>query len=330
MRFCLATLMLFCFNLSAKPLYQYRACDTSDAVDDSGNGKWKHVRNQAFTVMQPYHAASDFMTTPGQPVEVEAKFSYGSLGIDLFDEDVELWIADCESTTFVERQKTDSDGRARFLIPKRFLANVGRFRLVFHVVGDGSRTNATLYVWPKDTKVIVYDIDGTLTKSDSEMHREVFMSIFNGKYVPKAREGACETTKMRALQGYEAVYLSSRHYFLTDRTRDWLISKGCTPGLLRLAQSARDIWPSNDQVGKYKAWELTNLATFGFKISAAYVNSPTDLFAFESTGVCLKNLYVAGTNVCTDNSIGLGDDYLDHLHEISTEPDAVQPFVRRS
>ena len=144
--------------------------------------------------------------------------------------------------------------------------------------------------------------------------------------MPSDRAGGSELTHVRAKQGYVIVYLTGRPYWLTQRTRDWLSAKGVASGSLHVADSNKQILPTNSSVGDFKTAYLKRLQSYGLVIESAYGNAKTDLYAYGNAGVDKSRTFIVGKYGGDDDTVGLGDDYLEHLDSARAEPDVEQGF----
>ena len=188
---------------------------------------------------------------------------------------------------------------------------------------------ARLRVYPATTQLIVFDIDATLTTSDTELVGQVITEIIASGSTPEAREGARAITDLRhGDQGYELVYLTGRPYLLDALSREWLGDLGFPSGTLHLVSDVANSWPSDGQVGEFKAGFLSQLLDAGFDIHAAYGNATSDIYAYEQAGITKDRTFILGDHGGEDDTIALGEAYTDHVSAIADEPAADQPFVR--
>ena len=226
---------------------------------------------------------------------------------------------------------TDSDGRIALQAAAEDLPPVGVYALYLRVIGDNTYTVSYLRVVPPESQLMVFDIDGTLTTDDMELIHDVMADIFNpilgGDYVPQARPHAQQVTLQRRLvQGYMLIYLTGRPYLLTSKSRKWLSDLQMAPGHLHVTNSNSEVLPTNDAVGDYKTQYLASLQDLGLEIRAAYGNASTDIYAYRQAGIPLERTFIIGENGGQDGTSDLGEDYQDHLSEISGKPPAEQPF----
>jgi hypothetical protein len=312
-------------------LPEFRSCLDGTMPSDLPTVDWTRLSNELITLATPWHSAQDILTTPNAQVLLAAKFSYGSISKDLEGERIEVWMDDCAGGyTRVGERVTDSDGRIAFPLAAGAVPEIGEYGVYFRVMGDNSASSATLRIYPRNTRFIVFDIDATLTTSDTELVGQVVSEILDNNVVPEAREGATDITALRhGDHGYELVYLTGRPYLLTGITRQWLDDLGFPRGTVRLTDSVASAWPSEGEVGQYKTEFLrTAVLGQGFTLDAAYGNATTDIYAYEQAEIDKQRTYILGEHGGELFTVALGEDYLDHIEVVRDEPAAEQPFRR--
>ncbi|MES2503986.1 MAG: HAD hydrolase family protein [Myxococcota bacterium] len=292
------SLKFFLLSFSACS-FAFSICNLLEPDNLQAPKGFSHRANSALTWLAPHHSSSDILTTIGHDVDLNAKFSYGPLSTDLIDEEIEIWIDTCSNKLqHLGSFKTNADGRVSQKFSAAHLPKEGSFRIWAKVVGDNTLTNLTLRILKEGTKLAVFDIDGTLT------HSNVNQSL---------RNGSVEATQKVKKMGLEILYLTGRHYVLTNYTRHFLAESGYSDGTLILGQSLQEIVPSNSNVGEFKANRLLGLKALGFIIERAYGNDTTDIFAYLKAGISPQQIYIAGPHGALENTIALGEDFLNHL-----------------
>jgi hypothetical protein len=294
-------------------------------------GSFAHTRSSLLaTGMSPLHFVQDVIAVPGARVTIEGKFSYGDIGKDLEDEPVRLHLGDCDAWTEVGGARTDDDGRARVELEAPTAS--GSFALRFSVDGDASGAGAKLVVAPAGTRVVVFDIDGTLTVHDREINREVlddyFEDLYDGDYVPEGWRGGPELTRAWADKGYLLLYVTGRPYWLLDKSRAWLDDRGYAPGIVRTTLRHRDVVPSVDGVGEFKRDFFRGVLDTGWIVEAAYGNATTDVWAYGEAGIAKERTFIIGPHAGKDGTQAIAPDYESHLPWVREQADAQQPFAR--
>lgn len=264
---------------------------------------------------KPNHFAHDVAANPDTKVAIAGKFSYGDNGKDLEDEPVSLWLDDCTDVTQVGTATTDGDGRATIEItaPER----AGEYALHFLVGGDASRSHASLWVLPRGTPVVVFDIDGTLTESDAEVNLDVldehFDAMIEGDYLPLVYPDGATLAGTWVDKGVLPIYLSGRPYWLVQYSRDWLARESFPRGYVRTTDKHRDVVPKVDGVGRFKSTTLKQLLELGVEVQAAYGNATTDVWAYATVGIPLDRTFIIGPHAGKDGTRAVKDAWTSAL-----------------
>jgi phosphatidate phosphatase PAH1 len=313
----------------AGPLFQ--SCTDGALPSGLPTVDWSNPLNDVITLGDPWHSAQDIIAATAGEAALAGKFAYGDVSKDLEGERVEVWIDDCAGGyRMLGERTTDSDGRMTLALTGDALPATGEYGVYFRVMGDDSAARAVLRVYPPGTQLIVFDIDATLTTSDTELVGEIVASILAGITAPPtARVGAMEVTALRRDQhGYELVYLTGRPYLLDGITRAWLADLDFPGGTVHVTDDVADSWPSDSQVGDYKAAFLQQLMDKGFTFYAAYGNAASDIHAYEVAGVPKERTYILGSRGGDSGTVALGESYTAHIEAVRDEPAAEQPFRR--
>jgi phosphatidate phosphatase LPIN len=94
--------------------------------------------------------------------------------------------------------------------------NRGYNKICFEIASTGARIQAGIYLWSSNTKIVVSDVDGTITKSDAL-----------GQIYPKFGKDWTQAGVVRLLHliqrnGYETLYVTARHIGYSQQTKDYL------------------------------------------------------------------------------------------------------------
>lgn len=148
-----------------------------------------------------------------------------------------------------------------------------------------------------DQRVVVTDIDETLTTLDEEWMAQ----LFDENHDPAMRPGANTLMNWYADNGYAIVYITARgdELLLPDytpareATQDWLVAHGFPyeEGNLYLGQGAII---SGDEAVEYKAGVIETLIAEGWTVDYAYGNAETDIEAFLQAGIPADRIYLVG------------------------------------
>jgi LNS2 (Lipin/Ned1/Smp2) len=321
----LAVLLAFVFFVEGEP--PKPAGPVPALVVPGAKVSWNRSSTSMFTVPQgsPNHRCEDRVLGVGAPVPITCKFAYGPADKDLKGEDVEVWRlqapagpwvnAGAGRTTKDDEHPTefgipDDGGRLYFSMPE-FLP-LGANPVKVSVKGDHSQACGMVYVVESGTPAVVFDIDGTLTISDSQVFKELFDKLLEHKYVPKAWPGALRVVNTWVSRGYLPVYITGRPGILKQLSLEWLKSQGYPPGPLFTTWDLNQSMPTVLGVAKYKMQLLGQLKTAGLVIAAAYGNAATDVRAYRAAGFDGEQIFVIGPNGGLEGSQPV-KSYLSHL-----------------
>ena len=312
-----------------------KICDSAPPPEKVDQ-QWRNRSSRAVAKMTPRHVASDILTTGADDILIDAKFSYGRVLKDLEEEVVDIWYDDCSgSLQRLATLESDDEGWVYFRWAAEDLPAYGKYELYFHVPADNSLARSTLRILPQGTKLAVFDIDGTLTKGDGEVMRDLYTDarrIFGDRddYRPENRPGAPEVTRHRAeVQDLVPLYVTGRPYWLKQRTHDWKDSDGFFAGHLQTTRTLREWRPSEEGVAVFKTEYLQSLQNQGFHIKVVYGDTDTDAHAYGQLGIASESIFFVGTRHQFEYGVELGEDYLEHLQMLQeSATEAVhQPFV---
>lgn len=273
-----------------------------DAPFSGGFTKRPFRHNRTALVVEagsPRHRGRDLFLKPGDPAWVLAKFAYGAADKDLSDEDVDIWLSrGCSAAWESVGTFATSAGSGRYptvlgvedkggqvfvdlntvKLPGGPLG-VGRHRVHLRVAGDGSGTDLILEILPAGAKIVVSDVDGTLTESENAIVKDV-VADDNAA----ANPGAADVLTMLAERGYLIFYLTARPFWLVPRTRKWLSMRGFPPGILHTSLSTAGY--GGEEAAAFKSAELSGLkANTGIVPELAFGNKPSDVDTYSAVGI---------------------------------------------
>lgn len=283
---------------------------------------WKHRRTSLFTAAgDPHHGASDPITVVGEDIIVRGKLAYGKVSKDLEDEAVVLMRArdpiDPKSNGACpvwQREGvgfTDADGRVS--ITSAAPSTAGAFPFALVVPGDGSSAEGVAWVLPSGQRIVVFDIDGTLTQGDEAL----FEQLMTG-YSPPPRSSASAVAQRLAAGGASIVYITGRPDIFAGLSRAWLTQHGFPRGPVELTATRAAAMPSEDGVQQFKLTVLEALRDKGLVIERAYGNAVTDICAYAKAGIPPDETFIAGRHggeACEGGAAtqALGENYDAHL-----------------
>uniref|UniRef100_A0A8C6TYA0 phosphatidate phosphatase n=1 Tax=Neogobius melanostomus TaxID=47308 RepID=A0A8C6TYA0_9GOBI len=160
------------------------------------------------------------------------------------------------------------------------------------------RCEATIYLWNWDDKVIISDIDGTITKSD------VFGHILPHLGKDWTHQGIAKLYHSVHENGYKFLYCSARAIGMADMTRGylhWVNDRGTLlpQGPLMLSPSSlfsafhREVIEKKPE--KFKVECLTDIKNLFYPNTqpfyAAFGNRDNDVFAYKKVGVPVSRIF---------------------------------------
>lgn len=276
-------------------------------------GKWRHHLHGgrvASKLGSPRHVVADVLAGADQDITIAGKFAYGEISKDVEDETVELWLQTepCKWRA-LGRQITDDDGRARFAVPAASWPGAGTHTVRIYVLGDRSYAEAKVWIVAPGTPVVLFDIDGTLTKDDGELFEE----LLGGE--AEMHPGADAVARRWADLGYLPVYITGRPYPLRASTFAWLGAHRFPLGPVFTVDSMLDFLPSEGRVGAFKLGALRALMQTGIRFHRAYGNASTDVCAYARAGIEPARTFIVGTRPGCDTFAAPHPltSYVDHL-----------------
>eukprot|EP00727_Mastigamoeba_balamuthi_P007980 m51a1_g3802 putative phosphatidic acid phosphohydrolase 2 (314) ;mRNA; r:214326-215447 len=183
------------------------------------------------------------------------------------------------------------------------------------------------WLWPRgpQTRVVVSDIDGTITRSDVRGH------LLGSAW---ARPGVADLYRTIASRGYLLVYLSARPASQAQATRELLCGCGVPDGPLFLsdqgtvASLVREVARPEELRG-FKAGLLRGLAEVaGCGVQAGLGNRATDVDCYADAGVPRSRIVVAGPEGTYSLADGTPVQSYAHLRSSPALLDSVFPSLQ--
>eukprot|EP00004_Rigifila_ramosa_P002803 TRINITY_DN12872_c0_g1_i1.p1 TRINITY_DN12872_c0_g1~~TRINITY_DN12872_c0_g1_i1.p1 ORF type:complete len:782 (-),score=143.09 TRINITY_DN12872_c0_g1_i1:16-2361(-) len=180
----------------------------------------------------------------------------------------------------------------------------GANNIKFSVFSKLQRTqtvSATVYRWRHDTKIVISDIDGTITKSDALGH---ILPLLGKDW---SHSGVAQLYSSIAANGYQFLYLTSRAVGQADATRGYLSNLKQGPAGLRLppgpvvmspdrlfASLHREVIVKKPQVFKIQC--LTDIRNIFPSTSspfyAGFGNRQTDAESYSTVGIPAARIFI--------------------------------------
>jgi hypothetical protein len=286
-----------------------RAANKSLATDDPRNKDEASdtLGNPGGAVASVYlandqHPAATAIDYHGAKARTSA--NNGAVATPLAGENVSLWYYDPGKTAWqsLGAGKTDEDG-VYDLAATGFVAPNGQ--PVYAVLeADRSCAEHFDYLFARGSKVVVTDIDGTLTASDAELLKQ----LGNDSYVAVRMGAADRLMQAWAMKGYPVIYLTARPHKYRAESRGWLEGQGFPAGPLITAAGSPD-------PAAYKTlWMQRMIQDFGWNVVAVYGNADTDITAYENAGIAKDHTFIVGELAGSRGTVAIPDlDFSQHI-----------------
>ncbi len=213
----------------------------------------------------------------------------GLFSMPMQDEYVSTWTYDGSAWQKLGRSLTDEDGL--FVQPSMIVPNGQPVYAVLDA--NGTCAEAYDYTFPVGQKVVVTDIDGTLTTSDTELA----MEIVDPAYDPAMMGHADALLQAWSTKGYPVIYLTNRPHPLRVETRGWLAEKMMPKGPVITSNGT-----ASDAAAYKTVWLERMVQTFGWDIVAAYGNASTDITAYQNAGIPKTQTFIVGPLAGSDGT----------------------------
>jgi phosphatidate phosphatase PAH1 len=231
---------------------------------------------------RPNHRGTDLIATSTEPQVLRGKLAYGVIDKSLGDEDVELFACVAGAWQKLGHARTDDGGHFALELEGAKRLPVGLRDLYGSVVADRSAVRFLAYVAPEGAPIMVSDVDGTLTATESSFVKAVFLG---SHVVPQPH--AADALRLAAASGYQVVYMTARSDRFTDATRAWLANAGFPRGPVRLAP--RLVTKPGAATAAYKRRALEGLAGFTVR---ALGNRRSDVAAYTAAGIPAEHIFI--------------------------------------
>jgi len=248
-----------------------------------GAAGFRSVRQSiTLRLARPDHRGTDLIaTTDGEQI-LRGKLGYGAMDKPLANEPVELFACMTSAWQPIGTAHTRADGRFAYALHGSDRLPLGMRDLYASVVADRSGVRFLAYIAPPGSRVLVTDVDGTLTSTE----KSFVGGALAGRRVGAHRDAAA-ALRAAAADGYQVVYLTARGDRFTDDTRYWLGTHGFPRGPVRLAPSLV-VAPGSATVA-YKSDVLAELRGFSL---AGVGNRASDVAAYTAAGIPADRIFI--------------------------------------
>ncbi len=287
----------------------------------------------------PHHNGYDVFFKESESQYIEGNFEYGDLRVNLQDEDVAIYYysytdetpswkfladvtvydndaGDYSDATNPCRDFLDGSSKGGtfcYEIPEDKKFPIGLHLIKLVVKGDASETNMFIRVKADNEvlKMVVFDMDGTLTTSDSEITWAYARELWDGDSADMDMYPSAEEMATYYYQrGYEILYLTARPYWLSEKSYNWLVLRNFPFGYMHTYEG---VMPDGDfDAEAFKKRYLASLVDKGIKFEYTYGNALTDIAAYKSIETPCNRIFIIGENAGKECSVAV-PSYPQHL-----------------
>lgn len=258
----------------------------------------------------------DTETVPMGPVAYRGMKARTTLTGGLFStalpgENVSLWSYD--GTAWDQKGNGVTDAMGAYAIADSGFVAENQAPLYSVLEADGSCAEHYNLILPPGSKVVVTDIDGTLTTDDNQS----LMQIPDAAYVPLMMGSANTMLQAWDAKHYPIIYLTARPHVLRVESRVWLRDEMFPAGPLVTAADVED-------ANVYKTlWLKRMVDQLGWQVVAAYGNAVTDIQAYQNVGIPKDVTFIVGPNAGMMGTQPIDNmDFAAHIASfVSTQPD---------
>lgn len=253
---------------------------------DAGAAReWNHFGSRAISLGGPKHRGIDLVArSTAETQRITGAISYSTADKALGDEDVDVFACRQDAWQKIGSARTDSEGLFALDLTGSNRLPIGMRDLYVSVAGDRTGAKFLALVAPAETRLMVSDVDGTLTANENAF---VQGQVAGGAVAiqPDAPQAYTAATA----KGIVLVYLTARGSQYTGATRGWLADNNFPRGPLRLAPTFVTL--PGDATVTYKTEALLALAD-NFALAAGVGNRASDIAAYASAGVAANRIFI--------------------------------------
>ncbi|OAF67753.1 hypothetical protein A3Q56_04510 [Intoshia linei] len=218
---------------------------------------------------------------------------------------------------------------------KKLNLKKGRNEIIYSVTTQYQGTTekkANIFLWEYTDKLVISDIDGTITRSD------ILGNIFNMVGKDWTHKGIANFYQKIVDNGYKLVYLSSRCLGQSDLTRVLIQnvkqdSINMPPGPILISPSSLMKAINTEMIRKvpekFKSQCLRDVASLFYKkgrnespLYAGFGNKMSDYIAYNASGICVERIFIVNytgtlkrcdTPLFSSSYITMANDLLNHI-----------------
>jgi hypothetical protein len=217
----------------------------------------------------PRHTADDALVVDHEEVSVEGRFASAGVRVCAYTK--------TDGIRWVLRGEGQSSAGGWVSVVLAPIAAPGDYPVRLEMPQDGTGAEATIFVRARGTHLAVFDVDGTLTRS------EVWPAFLQG-HLAEPRPFAVDLAETLRERGCLIVYLSARTHEMTDATRMWRDHWGFPRGVVHLSSSPFGLTGPRAAAFKLAFLEAAREGPHGprFIVDFAFGNRPSDLAAYSA------------------------------------------------
>lgn len=230
----------------------------------------------------------------------------GTSNTALAGENVSLWFYDTGKAAWQSLGRGQTDRFGEYDLPATgFVAPNGQ-PVYAMLEADGSCAEHFDYLYPAGERVVVTDIDGTLTLSNNEL----ITQLSDASYVPRLMPAADQLVQAWAAKGYPVIYLTARLHLYRAETRAWFDARALPNGPLITEAEGDGKTPD----GYKTLWLQRMIQGLGWQVVAAYGNEDTDITAYENAGIDKLRTFIVGSLAGSRGTMPInGMDFTQHI-----------------
>jgi hypothetical protein len=235
-------------------------------------------------VGEPRHRGIDLIAAESDPVQViGGALAYSQMDKAIEDEDVRLFACTGDAWRSLGTARTDDEGRFTLSLTGDARLPDG-LRDLYAAAPDGSGAWFLAFVAPDGSRVMVSDIDGTLTSSENSFPFSTVVRNSVGM-----QPGAADAFARAAAEGITPIFVTSRGDLYTQSTRSWLDAHGFPRAPMHLSVPAITL-PGKASIDFKRAV----IAPFveRFDIAAAIGNRASDVTAYTEAGIASDRIWI--------------------------------------
>jgi hypothetical protein len=243
-----------------------------------------HTSDLIADLGEPRHRGIDLIAAESDRVQIlGGALAYTQMDKAIEDEDVRLFACTGDAWRSIGTARTDDEGRFS-------LALTGDARLadglrdLYAAAPDGTGAWFLAFVAPDGARVMISDIDGTLTSSENAFPVSTVVGTGVGM-----QPGAADAFARAAAAGITPIFVTSRGDLYTQSTRSWLDAHGFPRAPMHLSVPAITL-PGKASIDFKRAV----IAPFieRFDIAAAIGNRASDVTAYTEAGIAPDRIWI--------------------------------------